>query len=274
MNKNLLKKKIDELVYRSAFELPEDVLLAIVSAYRKETNPKAKDVLKMIVDNAKSAKDNQLAICQDTGFPVIFIEAGKNVKITRSLIETIEKGVALGYKSNSLRASVVDPVQRSVFGFDGLVWHLRFTKNNKTKITLLPKGFGSENKSALRMFDPTADWQEIEKFVVDSVKQAGPSACPPFVVGIGLGGTADECLSLAKESLLSDIRILNPDTVLRKHEKNLLQKINALNLGPMGFGGKTTALAVRIKKAPTHIAGLPVGLNISCHALRRASVVL
>ena len=231
--------------------------------------------MKWILDNAQIAKSQNLAICQDTGFPVVFIEASRKLNVSASLIDTIEKGIESGYRKNYLRPSVVDPIKRSGSSYKGMLYHLDFSSKVKNlKITIFPKGFGSENKSMLKMFNPTAELSMIEDFVIDCVRKAGPEACPPFVVGVGIGGTADYALLLAKKALLEKIDEPNSDKELKILEKNILKRINALGIGPMGFGGKTTALAVKIKKSPTHIAGLPVGINISCHALRSATVTI
>ncbi|MCM8788104.1 MAG: fumarate hydratase [Candidatus Omnitrophica bacterium] len=272
MNYNLAKK-IENLVAEANFSLREDVLFLLKNAYLKEKDKKAKQALFWILENAKIAKKESLAICQDTGLALIFIEVGKNESITYSLIDTIKKSVASSYKKNYLRASIVEPLKREKPSYRGGIIHIEFNSKIKgLRISILPKGFGSENKSALRMFNPTAKIDDIEDFVIESVKKAGPQACPPFIVGVGIGGTSDYALLLAKKALLSNLIKPNKDKMLDKIEKRLLKKINALNIGPMGLGGKCTALAVKIKLAPTHIAGLPVGLNISCHALRSASV--
>ena len=273
MNINKIQKEVESAVARASFDLRPDVYKLIKQAYMRESKKRSKKALKWILDNARIASAERLAICQDTGFPVVFIEASKNVKISASLVEAIKKGVEAGFRKNYLRASVVDPIERNNPGFKGMIYHLDFSGTTKgLRITIFPKGFGSENKTALKMFNPTASLGDIENFVVEAVNRAGPEACPPFVVGIGIGGTADYSLFLAKKALLDKINKLNPDKKLKAMEKNILRKVNDLGIGPMGFGGKTTALAVKIKKSPTHIAGLPVGVNVGCHALRSAVV--
>lgn len=275
MNKKLIQNGLENIVKEASFSLRKDVSKLLRQAYSREKSKRAKKALAWILDNARIAKNKSLAICQDTGLPVIFVEAGKDVAINFSLIDTIKKGVEIGYRKNYLRPSIVDPLLRGKSFYKGAICHLDFSPNIKgLKITIFPKGFGSENKSQLKMFNPTTSLEQIEEFVVEVVKKAGPEACPPFVVGVGIGGTSDYALLLAKKALLEKIDRPNPDKFLNSLEKKLLRKINLLKIGPMGLGGNSTALAVKIKKAPTHIAGLPVGVNISCHALRSATIKL
>jgi fumarate hydratase subunit alpha len=274
---NKITRVIAELCIQANQILRKDVFLALKVAYKKETNKRAKDILEAIIKNAKIAADEKLAICQDTGLVCVFVEIGQDVKINGDLKSAINKGVELGYKKGSLRNSIVkDPLQRGPSKFSPAVIHSEIVKGNKVKITVLPKGFGCENKSQLKMFNPTAKIIEIKKFIVDAVKSAGPDACPPYIVGVGIGGTADYACFLAKKALLRkitnyELRITNYE---KKLEQELLSEINRLNIGPMGLGGKTTALAVNIETYPTHIAGLPVAINISCHALRSATKII
>jgi fumarate hydratase subunit alpha len=275
MTKSVIFKKMDELVARSAFELRADVRVALEKAARASTDARAKNTFKLILENAAIARKDRLAICQDTGLPVVFVEVGKNAKVDAALISAIEDGIAAAYKKHSLRASTVDPLKRGSSFYSGGITHVEFDESVRgIRVSILPKGFGSENKSMLKMFNPTASISDIEDFVVEAVKKAGPESCPPFVIGIGIGGTSDHALLLAKKAFLSDISKTNADKQLATIEKSLFKKLNALNIGPMGYGGGTSVLAVKALKSPTHIAGLPVGVNISCHALRSASVVL
>ncbi len=241
---------------------------ALKAAHRKEKNSKSKKALGWIIANAQIAKKDKLAICQDTGLPIVFLEVGQNVQfVGGDLNKAIQRGIELGYKKANLRNSIVrGPLNRGGSKFSPGIIHVEFVKGSRLKITVLPKGFGCENKSALKMFNPTAEINEIKQFIIETVKSAGPSACPPFVVGVGIGGSADMAGLLAKKALLKSLK-----TKKSKFERELLTKINKLNIGPMGLGGKTTALAVNVKTYPTHIAGLPVAVNISCHALRSAS---
>jgi len=273
MNFEKLKKEIEKAVAKASFNLRTDVAGLLKLGLASEKKKQAKQALNWILDNAKIAKAEQLPICQDTGLPVVFIEAGRDIKVSASLIEVIKAAVTNGYKKNCLRPSVVDPLLRGKPSYSGMIYHLDFSVKQKgLKITIFPKGFGSENKSALKMFNPTASFEQIEDFIIESVKAAGPESCPPFVIGVGIGGTSDSALLLAKKALLGRIDKPNSDKLLNSLEKRLLKRINTLGIGPMGLGGKCSSLAVKIKKLPTHIAGLPVGVNISCHALRSAVV--
>lgn len=264
-----ITKVVIELVKRANFSLPSNVLSALRKAYLLEKNKRAKTNLKAILDNAACARKENLAICQDTGMPVVFVQVGQDVIISGDLKAAINKGIENGYKKYSLRNSIIkDPLSRGKSGFFPCVIHTDLVRGNKIKITLLPKGFGCENKSQLKMFKPTAGIDEIKKFIVEAVKSARGDACPPYVVGVGIGGTADYAGLLAKKALLRKF------TTINKLEHKLLLEINKLNIGPMGLGGKTTALAVNIETFPTHIAGLPVAVNISCHALRSAAITL
>ncbi|PIQ84961.1 MAG: fumarate hydratase [Candidatus Omnitrophica bacterium CG11_big_fil_rev_8_21_14_0_20_43_6] len=202
--------------------------------------------------------------------PVVFVQVGQDLKITGNLKTAINKGIAAGYKKYSLRNSIVaDPLLRGKPGFSPPVLHTDIVPGDKIKLTLLPKGFGCENKSQLKMFKPTVGLEEIKQFIVEAVKSAGADACPPYVVGVGIGGSADYASIMAKQALL--IKLSDKYSRL---EDDLLKQINKTGIGPMGLGGKTTALAVKIQSYPTHIAGLPVAVNISCHALRSAQIVL
>jgi len=267
--------QIRDLVSRLCIEantkLRGDVLRALEDALKREKNKRAKRLLKVILENALIAKKEKLAICQDTGLPVVFLELGEDVKVIGDLKSAVNKGVELGYKKGCLRNSVVPhPLLRSKPKYSPPVMHIDITKGSRLKITVLPKGFGCENKTQLKMFNPTADIDEIKGFVIKTVKDAGPDACPPYVVGIGIGGTADYACLLAKKALLRKIGVMNQDSEVSKLEDELFKEINRLNIGPMGLGGETTALGVNIEIYPTHIAGLPVAVNISCHALRSA----
>lgn len=263
-----IKDAVSELCLRANFILRKDILAALRAAYLKEKNKRAKDILAAIIRNASIAARERLAICQDTGMPCVFIDLGQGVRIAGDLKSAINKGIELGYRKGFLRNSVVkDPLLRGKSGYQPAIIHIDIVKGNKLKLTVLPKGFGCENKTQLRMFKPTAKIDEIKKFIIEAVKSAGPDACPPYVVGVGIGGTADYACLLAKKVLLKKL-----NNKASKFEKGLLAQINKLNIGPMGLGGETTALALNVETYPTHIAGLPVAVNISCHALRSATV--
>jgi len=265
-----ITQAVMELVKRANFYLRSDVLSALRRAYKIEDNRRGKKIIKAILDNAAIARKNNLAICQDTGMPVVFVQVGRDVRINGDLKAAINKGIEGGYKKYYLRSSIIrDPLLRGKPEFSPCIIHIDIVRGDKIKITLLPKGFGCENKSQLKMFKPTADIEEVKKFIIDAVKSAGPDACPPYFIGVGIGGTADYAGIIAKQVLLTKVTKQNS-----RLEEVLLRQINKSGIGPMGLGGKTTALAVKIQKYPTHIAGLPVSVNISCHALRSGQVVL
>jgi fumarate hydratase subunit alpha len=269
-----IRDAVTDLCIQANLFLRNDVLRALKAASIKETNKRAKEILEATIKNARIARKEKLAICQDTGMPIVFVEIGQDVKIKGDLKSAINKGIEAGYKKASLRNSVIkDPIFRGAAAYSPAVIHIDTVKGNKLKLTVLPKGFGCENKSQLKMFKPTENIREIKKFILDVVKNAGPDACPPYVVGVGIGGTADYASLLAKRALL---RKLNAKryTLYAKLESDLLKEINKLNIGPMGLGGRTTILGVNIETHSTHIAGLPVAVNISCHALRSATVTL
>ena len=265
-----ITKAVADLTLKANCSLRSDLLGLIKSAYKKETNKKAKAALGAIIKNARIARQEKLAICQDTGLPLVFVEAGQNVKVLGNFRKAVMKGIALGYKAANFRKSIVyDPILRGKPIYEGAIIHTDIVKGERLKITVMPKGFGCENKSQLKMFLPTASIEEIKDFVIQAVKKAGPDACPPYIVGVGIGGAADYASLLAKKALLRSLYIPT-----LKLEKDLLKAINALSIGPMGLGGRTTCLAVNVETYPTHIAGLPVAVNISCHALRSASIIL
>jgi fumarate hydratase subunit alpha len=282
----IITEIVRDLCIKANIHLRLDVLAALKAAYRVETNQRAKRILQAIIDNAAIARKEKLAICQDTGLPFVMMEIGQDARITGDLIRAVNKGAEQGYRQGYFRESIVrDPLRRGASGYSPAVVHTEITRGDRVKITVLPKGFGSENKSQLRMFNPTAGIVEIKKFVVEAVKAAGPDACPPYVVGVGIGGVADYACFLAKKALLRSIRRPTPHVPASKasrrspeHIKNLeqdlLHEINRLTIGPMGLGGKATCLGVNIETSPTHIAGLPVAVNISCHALRSAEAVI
>jgi fumarate hydratase subunit alpha len=232
--------------------------------------------LQQILDNTDISREENLPLCQDTGMAVVFVELGQSVHIIGgSLTEAINQGVRRGYKRGYLRKSVLNPLSRENTGDNTpAVIHLEMTKGDQIKITVAPKGFGSENMSKLAMLKPSDGVEGIKKFVLDTVIQAGANPCPPIIVGIGIGGTMEKAAYLSKKSLIREAGQPNPDPEIAALEEELLQSINATGIGPQGMGGRTTALAVYIDTFPTHIAGLPVAVNIQCHAARHAQAIL
>jgi fumarate hydratase subunit alpha len=270
LNSVVVQQAVAELCIEANTRLRPDVLLALKSAFRREKNIRARDALGAIITNAEIAADEGLALCQDTGLPYVFAELGEDLSIAGNLKTAINKGVEIGYKKGCLRDSVVkSPLLRGKPRYGPAVIHLDIARGSHLRLTVLPKGFGCENKSRLRMFLPTAGIDWIKQFVVKAVKEAGPDACPPYIVGVGIGGTADYAAFLAKKALLKNISGRRTEP-----ELDLLRRINKLGIGPMGLGGKSTCLGVNIETHPTHIAGLPVAVNFSCHALRSATRVL
>lgn len=273
-----ITKTIAELCIRANTVLRKDISSRLQEAYKKEKVKHAKSVLEAIIKNARVAAFEKLAICQDTGLPCVFVEIGQDVRVKGDIKKAINKGVELGYKNGFLRNSVVlDPLSRATAVYSPAVIHFDVVPGNKLVLTVFPKGFGCENKAQLKMFKPTAELKEIKEFIVDAVRTSGPDACPPYTVGVGIGGTADYACFLAKKALLRNAE--KPGTRKAasqavKLEQELADSINGLRLGPMGLGGATTVLSVHVNVHPTHIAGLPVAVNLSCHALRSASKTL
>ncbi|MBO4380541.1 MAG: fumarate hydratase [Clostridia bacterium] len=246
---------------------------ALACALKRETNANAKFALETIVSNNELAIREDLPVCQDTGMAVFFVEYGQEVNFVGGDFEdAINEGVRRGYKKYGYRASVLDPIDRKNTGDNTpAVVHTRIVKGADVKISFMAKGFGSENMSRLYMLTPSKGIEGVKNAVLDAVKQAGSNPCPPIVVGVGIGGTAEKAMQIAKEELLRDVGEPNKDKVLADLEKELLESINALEIGAQGFGGNNTALAVHIGKYPTHISALPVAVNIQCHAVRCAS---
>ncbi|MEI6631895.1 MAG: fumarate hydratase [bacterium] len=270
-----IREEVAELCVSANLILRKDIFSALKRAYIKEPNRRARRILCAIINNAQLAREESLAICQDTGLVSVFVQLGEGLRIAGGLKEAINKGLESGYRRGYLRSSVIkDPLLRGIPSYQPAVIHIDIVKGSSMVITVMPKGFGCENKTQLKMFNPTSTIEEIKSFVVAAVKEAGPDACPPYIIGVGLGGTADYSLLLAKKALIRDINKPNTKQHIATLEKELLKEINRLNIGPMGLGGKTTALAVNIQSYPTHIAGLPVAVNISCHALRSATAKL
>jgi fumarate hydratase subunit alpha len=262
-------EKVAELIVQINLKLPEETKNKIEKAYRKETNHNSREYLRIILENLKTAEKERTPICQDTGLPIVFVEKGSEVKITRghykSLSEIINAGIEKGSKKGYLRNSVVCPISRKTTGINTpAVIHFFPAEDMQFKVTLTAKGFGSENTCRLAMLKPSDGKKGIENFIVDTVKKAGSLPCPPVFIGVGIGG------SFEKSAVLSKIALCKTQerSPYRNWEKNIMKKINALRIGPAGFGGKTTVLDLKIETAPTHIAGLPVAVSISCWAHR------
>ena len=265
---------VEQLCIQAATVLPDDLCRVIRQAEEKEESPVGKGILQDITTNFQMAREKGVPICQDTGMAVVFLEIGQEVHITGgSLNDAINLGVHNGYLNGFLRCSVVgDPLRRQNTGDNTpAVIHTTIVPGDGFHITVAPKGFGSENMSAMRMFTPAASWQNIEDWIVSSVSTAGSNPCPPVIVGVGLGGTIEQCALEAKKALMMPMDTPNPDEFYGEKEQALLEHINRLGIGPQGMGGRITALAVRIRPYATHIAGLPCVVNMSCHVTRHAS---
>ncbi len=269
---------IKKMFLESAYNIGDDVYRSICEAKYREESIIAKEVLNQLIENYNIAKIEKIPICQDTGYSVVFVEVGQEVLIINgNLTSSIEEGVRKAYAEGFLRKSIVDDplfIRENTKDNTPPVIHYDIIDGDKIKITAIAKGFGSENMSSIKMLSPSDGVEGLKSFVLETVKNAGPNPCPPIIVGIGIGGTMEKAAIMAKKATVREINSHNKNKKYEELEKELLFEINNLNIGPAGFGGKTTALAVNIDYYPTHIAGLPVAINISCHATRHAYVVL
>ena len=268
---------VEKLCIEANTYLPGDVKCAIENCYQNEDSPFAKSVLDKIIENYKIADSEHVPICQDTGMACVFLEIGQDVHfVGGDLREAVDEGVRRGYTNGYLRKSVVaDPIRRGNTGDNTpAMLYTEIVPGENVKITLGPKGFGSENMSAIRMFKPSAGLQGIKDFILETVEAAGPNPCPPIVIGVGIGGTFDKAALLAKKAIMRPLDTHNPDPYYADLETEMLQKVNALGIGPQGFGGKTTAIGLNIEVLPTHIAGMPCAININCHVTRHKTEVL
>lgn len=271
INVSVITDTVEKLCIAANEHLPEDVKCAIKSCRACETWDTAKGVLDKIIENYEIADNQNVPICQDTGMACVFLEIGQDVHfVGGDLSQAVDEGVRRGYTNGYLRKSVVkDPVRRGNTGDNTpAMLYTEIVPGDKVKITVGPKGFGSENMSQIRMFKPSAGLQGIKDFILQVVEEAGPNPCPPMVVGVGIGGTFDKCALLAKKALMRPLDSHNEDPYYAELEDEMLEKVNALGIGPQGFGGKTTAIGLNIETLPTHIAGMPCAVNINCHVTR------
>ena len=277
INVALIRDAIRNLSIEANYFLGADIKEALQKARKDETWDLAGDVLDKIIINSEIASNEQMPMCQDTGMACVFIEIGQDVHLVGGRLEdAINEGVRRGYEDGFLRKSVVeDPIRRiNTKDNTPAIIYYDIVDGDKVRITLAPKGFGSENMSKIGMLKPSDGLEGIKKFILDTVKAAGPNPCPPMVIGVGIGGTFDKAAYLAKKALLRPVNIRNRDKFYSELEEELLEKVNELGIGPQGFGGKTTALGLNIEFYPTHIAGLPVAVNINCHATRHKEAVI
>ena len=268
---------VERLCIDANTHLPQDVKCAIETCRACEDGSIARGVLDNIIENYKIADSENVPICQDTGMACVFLEIGQDVHLVGGdLADAVNEGVRRGYTNGYLRKSVVaDPVRRGNTGDNTpAMIYTEIVPGESLKITVGPKGFGSENMSAIRMFKPSAGLQGIKDFIIETVETAGPNPCPPMVVGVGIGGTFDKAALLAKKAIMRPLDTHHPDPFYAALEEEMLQKINELGIGPQGFGGKTTAIGLNIETLPTHIAGMPCAININCHVTRHKTEVL
>jgi len=279
-----ISETVESLCIAAGYELGDDVLAALEQAAQKESKPTAAKILNQLIENARLAKAESIPLCQDTGLAIIFVDCGADVAVKppaghkqMTLVDAINAGVEAGFRKGYLRASVVtDPlnIRKNTNSNTPAIIHHTIVPGEKLKLTVMLKGGGSENKSRFKMFRPTAERQQIVDWIVDVVKGAGTDACPPFIVGVGIGGDFELSCLLGKKALLRNLNQANTDKFYAKLETDLLLAINALGLGPQGLGGDTTALACLVEAAACHIASLPVAVNIECHSHRHKSAII
>ena len=276
IDSKVITKEVKKLCIEGNIYLGDDVIKSFKENLEKEKSDLGKDILSILIENAQIAKETHIPLCQDTGMAVFFVEIGQEVIIKGDTItDAINKGVSEGYTEGYLRKSVVSPITRiNTKDNTPAIIHYEMVKGDKIKIQYAPKGFGSENMSQLKMLKPSDGIEGVKEFIVKTVSEAGPNPCPPIVVGVGIGGTVDKCAQIAKKALFRDIGTHSEDETIADLEKEMIKKINDLGIGPQGLGGNTTALAVNIETFPTHIAGLPVVVNINCHSARHKQVII
>ena len=276
VDSKIITEEVKRLCIEGNIFLGEDVIKSFEDNLEKEESDLGRDILKILIENASIAKENKIPLCQDTGMAVFFVEVGQEVLIKGdTLTDAINKGVSEGYTQGYLRKSVVSPLKRiNTQDNTPAIIHYEMVKGDKIKIQYAPKGFGSENMSKLKMLKPSDGIEGVKKFILETVSEAGPNPCPPIVVGVGIGGTVDKCAQIAKKALFRNIGEHSDDEMISDLEKEMIEKINNLGIGPQGFGGNTTALSVNIETFPTHIAGLPVVVNINCHSARHKQVII
>ncbi|MCK9420045.1 MAG: fumarate hydratase [Nitrospirae bacterium] len=271
-----IRDNVAQICLDAAYNLSEDVITAFDRAIEIETAPGAKEIIELLKENARIAKEEHIPICQDTGIAIFFVEIGQDLRIKNGfIVDAINEGVRKGYKEGYLRKSVVDPITRKNTGDNTpAIIYTELVPGDKLKISFMPKGAGSENMSVIRMLRPTEGVEGIRNLVLECVQKAGANPCPPVVIGVGIGGSFEKAALLAKKSLLRPVGSPNPKLELASLEETLLKAVNKTGIGPEGFGGKVTAMAVHIESFPCHIASLPVAVNINCHAARHKTIIL
>lgn len=273
---DIITQTVAQLCAEANVNLPKDVSDAIKNARKNEKWPEARDTFDKLIENMELAKNNRMAICQDTGMACVFLELGQDLHVDGDIVSAINAGVRKGYTEGYLRSSVVaDPLRRKNTNDNTpALIHIDIVPGDKLKIIVAPKGFGSENMSRLAMLKPSDGEEGVIDFIVETVKIAGPNPCPPIILGVGIGGSFDRVALLAKKALLKPLDVAHEDPYYAELEERLLRKINDLGIGAQGFGGSITALSVKIESYPTHIAGLPVAVNVCCHVARHAEQII
>jgi fumarate hydratase subunit alpha len=271
-----ITKTIKRLCIEANTVLGEDVIAAYEKGLEIEESPLGKDHFRQLLENAKIAKEEGIALCQDTGLAVVFVEMGQDIHIVDGDInEAIHEGVRQGYRDGYLRASSLDPLTRKNFGDNTpAIIHVEIVPGDRFKLSVAPKGFGSENMSRVVLFPPAVGIEGVKKYIVQRVEESGPNPCPPVIVGVGIGGTFEKAALIAKKSLFRPLGQRHPNPEIAQLEIELLEEINRLGIGPLGLGGRVTALDVHIETYPTHIASIPVAVNIQCHCDRHKEALL
>jgi len=271
-----IRDNVAQICIDAAYHLSEDVSTAFDRALETETSPAAREIIELLMENARVARDEHIPVCQDTGIAIFFVELGQDLRIKNGFLsDAINEGVRKGYKEGYLRKSVVEPITRKNTGDNTpAIIYTELVPGDKLKISFMPKGAGSENMSAIRMMRPTEGIEGIRNFVLECMLKAGANPCPPVVIGVGIGGDFEKCALLAKKALLRAVGSPNAKLELASLEETLLKAVNMTGIGPEGLGGKVTAMAVHVESFPCHIASLPVAVNINCHAARHKTIIL
>ena len=271
-----VRDNVAQMCVDAAYTLSDDVLTAFDRVIETETSPAAREIIELLKENARIAREERIPICQDTGIAVFFVELGQDLRIKNGfIVDAINDGVRKGYREGYLRKSVVDPLTRKNTGDNTpAIVYTELVPGDKLKISFMPKGAGSENMSAIRMLRPTDGMEGIRNFVLECVETAGANPCPPVVIGVGIGGDFEKAALLAKKALLRPVGSPNAKLELASLEETLLKTVNKTGIGPEGLGGKVTAMAVHVESFPCHVASLPVAVNINCHAARHKTIVL
>lgn len=267
--------KVAEMIRHASIHLPDDVKRAFKDCMAAEDSPAAKEIFRQLLENSDMAEATGLPLCQDCGLAVFFVDVGEDVVVQGSLKDALTRGMVLGYQEGFLRKSSCDPMTRANTGDNTpAIIHFDFVPGDRIRIAFMAKGGGSENMSRVTMLSPAQGWEGIKRFVVERVAEAGPNPCPPTMIGVGIGGTFERAPILAKRSLMRHLDEKHPDPKIAALEDELLTAINKLGIGPMGLGGKTTCLGVKIEMAPCHLASLPLAVNVQCHSIRHEEVVI